>query len=259
MFGAMANAEYALMVGGFDNPRLHQAIGMAAFNMQDVDLAEQELKKAKELKALEEDGRFILALLPEFREDWNKEQAIRAAEAKADDLPRVKLATSKGDIVIELFENEAPNAVANFVNLVEKQFYDGLPFHRVLPGFMAQGGDPEGNGTGGPGYHIACECYGDNYRKHYRGTLSMAHAGKDSGGSQFFLTFRPTSHLDGKHTAFGRVIEGMEILKDLKRVNPQFPNGPEPDKIETATVLRKRDHKYEPEKADEVKPLKKPK
>ena len=168
------------------------------------------------------------------------------AEARANDLPRVKLETNKGDIVIELFENEAPNTTANFISLVEKKFYDGLSFHRVLPGFMAQGGDPKGNGSGGPGYSIACECYRPDYRKHFRGTLSMAHAGKDTGGSQFFLTFVPTTHLDGKHTAFGRVIEGMDVLAKLQRTEAGSQG--ETDHIEKATVLRKRNHPYEPVK-----------
>ncbi|MBI2826059.1 MAG: peptidylprolyl isomerase [Planctomycetia bacterium] len=164
-------------------------------------------------------------------------------------MPRVLLQTSKGDIVLELFENEAPNTVANFVSLVEKGFYDGLSFHRVLPGFMAQGGDPKGDGSGGPGYTIACECYTPNHRQHFRGSLSMAHAGKDTGGSQFFLTFVPTPHLDeaqAPHTVFGRVIEGMDVLTALTRRDPTKQNQPDADKIIKATVLRKRDHAYEP-------------
>ena len=111
--------------------------------------------------------------------------------------------TNKGDIEVELFENEAPNTVANFITLVEKGFYNGLSFHRVLPNFMAQGGDPKGDGTGGPGYTIADECSGPNHRLHFRGSLSMAkEARPDTGGSQFFITFVPTSHLDGIHTVF---------------------------------------------------------
>lgn len=185
---------------------------------------------------------------------WAAEAAIRDAEAKADDLPRVKISTTKGDIVIELFENEAPNSVANFVNLVEKKFYDGIAFHRVLPGFMAQGGDPltkdadpRNDGTGGPGYSIKCECASPKARMHFRGSLSMAHAGQDTGGSQFFLTFVPTTGLDGKHTVFGRVIEGFDVLDKLQRVDPERPNpNLKPDVITSATVLRKRAHEYVP-------------
>ncbi|MBC7856939.1 MAG: peptidylprolyl isomerase, partial [Pirellulaceae bacterium] len=110
-------------------------------------------------------------------------------------MPRVKMTTTKGVMVIELFENEAPDTVGNFLSLVEKKFYDDKSFHRVLNHFMAQGGDPKGDGTGGPGYQIYCECHKPDYRRHFRGCLSMAHAGRDTGGSQFFLTFRPTPEL----------------------------------------------------------------
>ena len=177
------------------------------------------------------------------------EMAKRAAEAEADDLPRVKITTSAGDVVVELFENEAPNTVANFINLVEKKFYDGTPFHRVIGGFMAQGGDPTGTGTGGPGYAIACECGEAGARQHFLGTLSMAHAGANTGGSQFFLTFRPTEHLDGKHTVFGRVIEGFEVLPKLVRTQDEQGRpvpGVKPSTIVKAEVIRKRDHPYEP-------------
>lgn len=182
------------------------------------------------------------------------EAKVRAAEAKADDLPRVKITTTKGDIVVELFENEAPNTVANFISLVEKKFYDGIAFHRVLDGFMAQGGDPltkdndpSNDGTGGPGYTIKCECKSPKARMHFRGSLSMAHAGPDTGGSQFFLTFGPTEQLDGKHTVFGRVIEGQDVLDKIQRIDPERPNpNIKPDVITSATVVRKRAHDYTP-------------
>ncbi|MBN1590183.1 MAG: peptidylprolyl isomerase [Pirellulales bacterium] len=187
------------------------------------------------------------------KENWKKEQAIRAAEAKADDLPRVLLKTTQGDIEIELFENEAPNATANFISLVEKGFYDGLSFHRVLEGFMDQGGCPRGDGMGGPGYKIACECHQPNYRKHFRGSLSMAHAGRDTGGSQFFLTLIPTTHLDGVHTVFGRVIKGMDVASSIRKRDPSDKKEtlPAADKIIEAKVLRKRPHKYVPKKVGE--------
>lgn len=178
---------------------------------------------------------------------WQREQEFRAADAKADDLPRVSLETNKGTIVIELFENEAPNTVANFVSLVEKGFYNGLTFHRVLEDFMAQGGCPTGSGSGGPGYAIACECNAANARHHFPGTMSMAHSGPNTGGSQFFLTFEATPHLDNRHTVFGRVIQGEDVLPKLQRIDPQRRQpGVQPDKIVKATVIRKRDHKYEP-------------
>lgn len=230
---------------------VYDAATVAAFGQNDFETAKKHLETSianKETQRMS--GRFSAESLDKHIADFKKELGIRKAEAEKNDLPRVKLETSEGDIVIELFENEAPQAVANFISLVEKKYYDGLIFHRVLPGFMAQGGCPEGRGTGGPGYNIYCECYQENYRKHFAGTLSMAHAGKDTGGSQFFLTFLPTPHLDGRHTAFGRVIEGMDVLGKLHRVNPQRPSGAEPSKIIKATVVRKRDHEYKPTKVE---------
>jgi len=191
----------------------------------------------------------LRASIEDERPKVEAEMAKRKADAEADDRPRVTITTSKGDVVVELFEDDAPNTVANFISLVEKGFYDGTPFHRVIGGFMAQGGDPTGSGAGGPGHVIACECDLPTARKHFLGSLSMAHAGKNTGGSQFFLTFRPTEHLDGKHTVFGRVIEGFDVLPKLARTqgeDGQPISGVQADTIVKATVLRKRDQAYEP-------------
>jgi cyclophilin family peptidyl-prolyl cis-trans isomerase len=182
------------------------------------------------------------------------ELLIRQREATADDLPRVKLTTTQGDIVIELFENEAPETVGNFISLVESDFYSNIFFHRVIEGFMAQTGCPLGTGTGGPEYKIECECYSPEARPHFTGSLSMAHAGKDTGGSQFFLTFERTDTLDGRHTVFGRVIDGLEVLENLKRthvvINRREEEIPDikKDQIVSAEVIRKRDHVYRPNK-----------
>ena len=217
----------------------------AAMITSEIELAEKFLKAAEVAGV---DGRKVAGLQKAIERERLKveaEMAIRASEKAVDDLPRVKIETTKGTIVVELFENEAPNTVANFVSLVESHFYDGTPFHRVIPGFMAQGGDPTGTGTSGPGYTIACECDVPDARKHFLGSLSMAHAGKDTGGSQFFLTFAPTEHLDGRHTVFGRVIEGFEILPKITRTEgPQA--GSSRDKILKAEIIRKRDHEYKP-------------
>lgn len=124
------------------------------------------------------------------------------------------IVTNKGDIELELNERAAPTTVANFVNLAERGFYDGLTFHRVERNFMIQGGDPRGNGTGGPGYQFS----GELLLKHTRpGTLSMANSGPGTDGSQFFLTHVPTPHLDGKHSVFGRVTSGMEVVNRIVR------------------------------------------
>lgn len=159
--------------------------------------------------------------------------------------PLVEMETTKGKIVLELFEDEAPNTVANFVTLVEDGFYDGLTFHRVIDGFMAQGGCPTGTGSGGPGYKIPCECNLPDAKKHTNGVISMAHAGPNTGGSQFFITFNPTPHLNGVHTVFGHVVEGLDVVDDLNVSKP----GTSADEIVTAKVTRKRDHGYEFKKA----------
>ncbi|MDR0911182.1 MAG: peptidylprolyl isomerase [Methanobrevibacter sp.] len=121
--------------------------------------------------------------------------------------------TEKGNIELELFDNDAPKTVENFEKLAKDGFYDGLTFHRVIDDFVIQGGCPKGNGTGGPGYTIKCEI---NHNKHGTGALSMAHAGKDTGGSQFFITHSPQPHLDGVHTVFGKVIKGMDVVNAIR-------------------------------------------
>ena len=134
--------------------------------------------------------------------------------------------TNRGTIVAELFEKEAPGTVANFEKLANSGFYDGVKFHRVIPDFVVQGGDPlskelpEGHrriGTGGPGYTIKCETEG-NPRRHNDGALSMAHAGKDTGGSQFFIVLseKNTRHLNGVHTVFGQVTKGLDVVRQIK-------------------------------------------
>lgn len=252
---------------GRESPELWLIGAASAYQTNEFSLAEQYLSEARKAKLLGssppgetqdalinrawESARNAAESLNSTRKAWEKEKAIREAEAEADDLPRVKLQTNRGDVVIELFENEAPQAVASFLTLVKKGFYDGVVFHRVLPGFMAQGGDPTGTGSGGPGYSIRCECHEPGYRKHFRGSLSMAHAGRNTGGSQFFLTFVRTTHLDGRHTVFGRVLEGMDVASSIKRRDPNDRNAPEPDRILKAEVLRDRGHAYEFEQLPE--------
>jgi peptidyl-prolyl cis-trans isomerase B (cyclophilin B) len=140
-----------------------------------------------------------------YREGFNLSQGIS--------MPKAIMETSKGTINLDLFDKDAPKTVENFVTLAKKGFYDGLIFHRVIPDFMIQGGDPTGTGSGGPGYKIKCEI---NKQKHTPGTLSMAHAGKDTGGSQFFITHTDTAWLDGKHTVFGRTTD-MTVVNAIKQ------------------------------------------
>ena len=258
-----------LVASDADQPGVALWGAVAAFSVADYEAARryyQEADAAGDFAAppQEENERAIevwhLAvelrkIIDEHEAAWQEEQSLRAEEATADDLPRVSLRTTKGDILVELFENEAPNTVKNFITLVEQGVYDGTAFHRVLPNFMAQGGNPITADKAPLDYTIPCECYGEDARKHFRGSLSMAHAGRDTGSAQFFLTFRPTPHLDGQtfypgspndaHTVFGRVIEGMDVLAELNRINPEEPPPPqaaqpEPDRITAARVLRKR-------------------
>ena len=147
----------------------------------------------------------------------------------------VTMQTNKGKIRIKLLPAVAPMHVTSFIYLTRLGFYDGLSFHRVIPGFMAQGGDPVGNGTGGPGYKFDGEFKPDV--KHDRGgLLSMANAGPGTDGSQFFLTFVPTPWLDGKHTIFGEVVEGKETLKALEAAGSQTGRTSEPLKMEKVTI-----------------------
>ena len=129
-----------------------------------------------------------------------------------------KISTDKGTMVVEFYEKDAPNTVNNFVKLAKEGFYKDLNFHRVIPGFVAQGGCPNVTGAGGPGYKIDCELDGDN-QFHDRGVLSMAHAGRNTGGSQFFLvhTRNATQHLDRNHTCFGKVVEGLDVIEKIQQ------------------------------------------
>jgi cyclophilin family peptidyl-prolyl cis-trans isomerase len=161
------------------------------------------------------------------------------------DLPRVKIATNRGDIVVELFEDDAPNTVANFVELAEKGFYDDLVFHRVIADFMIQGGCPQGTGTGGPGYQFADECAG-NPNKVVKHTLCMANAGPNTNGSQFFLvTADACPWLDGKHTVFGKVVEGREVVDAIGACKTGAGDRPaEEQKMVKVEVISKRGHEY---------------
>jgi len=159
----------------------------------------------------------------------------REEKKMAEPLPQVTIQTTKGNIVLELAEDDAPNTVANFISLAEKGYFDGLLFHRVLANFMIQGGDPKGTGTGGPGYVIADEF--SPHLKHTRGVISMANAGPNTGGSQFFITHVATSWLDGKHAVFGKVTAGLEVVDAIQQG----------DKMIKVTVDRKRNHPYQPQ------------
>ena len=152
------------------------------------------------------------------------------------DLPQIQIETERGNITIELFEDDAPNTVANFISLAEQGYYDNLNFHRVIPDFMTQGGCPEGTGTGGPGYRFGDECM-PNRRHDAPGVLSMANAGPGTNGSQFFITHGAQPHLDSKHTVFGKVTDGLDTVNAIQQG----------DGMNRMVVLQKRDHEYKVE------------
>jgi cyclophilin family peptidyl-prolyl cis-trans isomerase len=253
-----------LIDNGVKHPTIYVVAGVAAFRCNQFDLAKKHLTRAKEMKTLQtveafrDTGSQCLDSIPYCSKAWVREKRLRNQEAADGDLPRVVLDTTKGEMELELFEDQAPNTVANFVSLVEQGFYDGLDFHRVETGILAQAGCPNGDGTGGPGYTIACECLKPERRVHFRGSVAMAHSGRNTGGSQFYIAYQPLPHRDGQHTVFGRVVRGLEVLAKLQprippdplqnQINPFRQNEvPPADKILQARVLRKRNHPYQPE------------
>lgn len=205
----------------------------------------------------------LYGYLPKLTKKYQRELAIRQKE-KDDNLPQVELRTTKGTIVLELFENQAPDTVGNFISLLESGFYAETYFHRVVTQFMAQGGGftktPRGKTVQKfPGYFIFDEIHPTENREHFRGVISMANTGEpNTGNSQFFITTVPTPHLDGNHTVFGRVISGMDVVDALNvTVSEDEEDGMESeipgviqDKILSTRVIRKRDHEYKPKKIE---------
>ena len=146
--------------------------------------------------------------------------------------------TSMGNFKIELFEQQAPKTVGNFVQLAEKNFYDGVIFHRVIDGFMIQGGDPTGTGRGGPGYQFPDEFH-PSLRHSSEGILSMANAGPNTNGSQFFITLAPTPHLDNRHAVFGKVVEGMDVVKKIGKTPTKAGDRPATDVVMKTVRIEK--------------------
>jgi peptidylprolyl isomerase/peptidyl-prolyl cis-trans isomerase B (cyclophilin B) len=173
--------------------------------------AAPEETKAPESKPMEEKP----AMIEEEKAKSSEEMSEQPAEEITRDNAAAIIELQKGgQIVMEFYPQDAPNTVDNFIKLAEKGFYDGLTFHRVVPGFVVQGGDPQGNGTGGPGYKIKAEF---NSRKHLTGTLAMARSSHpDSAGSQFYICLEPQPGLDGQYTVFGQVIEGMDLVQGIQ-------------------------------------------
>ena len=150
---------------------------------------------------------------------------------------KIQFTTNKGVFVAQMFEEKAPQTTKNFIDLTEKGFYDGLIFHRIIDGFMIQGGDPTGTGRGGPGYRIKDE-FGEGLVHDSEGILSMANAGPNTGGSQFFITLAPTPWLNGHHAIFGKIVKGMDVVREIGSVATNFQDRPlDPVVMEKVEVL----------------------
>ena len=255
-FEGMADLGLALQSNAITGEKIPEAIALSAVAENKFDLAKPWIEKHyKESSKPRPILGSIYEHIDDLKKDWDEELRLREEDAKGEPLPQVSILTTKGEIIVELFENQAPETVANFVHLVEEGFFDGLTFHRVLEHFMAQTGCPEGDGTGGPGYSIYGEAQKPNARKYFRGTLGMALSNGDanSGGSQFFICFVPTFNLNGQYTAFGRIVKGIEVIGNFAQVNPdeKKKEGEAPvvlDEIIEAKVVRKRNHEYKPNK-----------
>lgn len=236
------------------HPQLALSYADALFSEQRFDDALEVLNKIPsavlaEDKPLDIQYRVVKRAYLDYVVQWDKEQLIREQEAKADDLPQALIVTPKGSIVVELFENQAPNTVADFISLAEQGFYNGTKLHHMVPTQFLVGGDPNSRksgdpastpapmvGFGDPGYMIPDEFHRDDARTTFAGSLCMVSADNvpDSGGCMFDLTVAPVASLNGKVTTFGRVIQGLDVVRSL-RIN---------DTIDAVTIVRKRPHDY---------------
>ncbi len=251
----------ALHEAGVQHEKLEIWIVQLAVSANQYEVVEQFIDRVIE-KAPE--NRFFQSLrkdLPMLKQRWATELKMRESDAAGEPLPLVRIATSKGFVEIELFENQAPETVGNFIHLVERGFYDGLDFHTVIEHLAAQGGCPDRDGKGNAGYTIYSEASKPNARKFFRGSVAMAIAGDDpqTASSQFFIPFLPTYDQDGIFTVFGRVTKGMHVVASFERVNASKEKkegepAAMPDEIRSISVIRKRDHAYEPNIATRLRP-----
>ncbi len=179
--------------------------------------------------------RFLSCILALFLTQLSFAAETPKADAAASKDLTATIKTTMGDIEVKLFADKAPKTVSNFVSLAKSKFYDGLLFHRVIPGFMIQTGDPQGNGTGGPGYSFEDE-FGPGLKHDKPGILSMANSGPNTNGSQFFITVAPTPHLDNKHAIFGEVIKGQDIANSISTVKTKDDRPEKEVKIVSVTI-----------------------
>lgn len=254
--------EVLLRVQATD-PKLAEIAGVSFYATGQLDRATPHLIKAIQSGEMDDLNRLLLGELEPLKVLIQREAESRRQDAEKDDSPRVLLETTRGPIVIELFEDQAPNTVANFIDLVDQGYYDGLPFYQVLKSQVALAGDDDKNHAGTAPFVIADEAIGEDARPLLRGSLAMAKIpdpqGKDrtsvpnTASSQFFIPFRPIPRAHLEFTVFGRVIEGLEHFSFLTRIDPsekKEENAPpvSPDRIVVAKVLRRRDHSYQPQR-----------
>ena len=241
----------------FEREDLLRAAGLIAYASSDFDFTEVCMDRVQKMHPEEAQSQ-PMAEIRSVREKWTRELEIRQREAEKNDNPRVELITSKGKMVIELYEDSAPETTKSFIYLVEHGFFNRKSFFRVEKHICAQTGCEKGDGTGDAGYVIPSEVDNPNRRDHFRGSMAMA-LGSDSktgqvlpdtGSSQFYFSFLPMPQLDGKHTVFGRIVEGQETMNFFRVMNlgeeAQRKEGKEPDVIISSRVVRKRDTVYTP-------------
>ncbi len=253
----------ALISLDLEDPKLIEIAGVSFYATAQFDKAERYLKMAEEAGTLDPAFAGLRPSIPDVQELWDRELEFRAADDAKGDLPRVKLVTTRGDVVIELFEDQAPNTVANFIDLVENHQYDGGPFYQVLGRRIAMIGDAAGDRAGSMGFFIDDENVGPEKRTMFRGSLAMAklpdgdsqvrRTYPDTASSHCFVAYQPLIQANPEHTIFGRVIEGIEHLCALTRLDPSEKQDENaipkiPDRIVSAEVIRKRSHPYEPKR-----------
>ena len=240
-----------LAKNGFDSGELDDLIAASAYCTDHFSEAAEFFNKAMEK------SKYVRASLVANKEDiatsqkaWDGEKAIRDKEASSNDLPRVKLETEVGDIVFELYENEAPETVGNFISLVESGYYDNTTFHSHVLTAHVFTGSKNGDAKGNPGYTIYGESEKPDRRFPFRGSLTMSAPGNNA-GAIYSISFRPSPYNFGYYTTFGRVVEGFDVLPKIAKFVAREPMvGMEQTKIKKATVLRKRDHEYKPHKVE---------
>jgi cyclophilin family peptidyl-prolyl cis-trans isomerase len=247
----------ALIDGGYEGKGLYHMAGYAAFVSNEYELAADYWKKSS-VMGMEVPQQMLASLEPQAQK-WKEELAKREKEAIADDLPRVEVLTTKGVLEIELFEDDAPETVNNFIYLVEKGHFNAKPIFRVIEHLVAQTGCERGDGTGTPGYSIKGEGKLPGHRNHFRGSVGLALGSDpetnlpimDSGGAQFYITFTPNPQFDGAYCVFGRVIKGIEAIGNFTRVDMSNKEEAKkadsnPDAVVRIRVIRKRNHEYRP-------------